>query len=61
MGEKQELNKKQATKFTKEKLLTSQKYSNRKDAVNAVLDNDKEYSFEEVDTKINEFMKGKVN
>ena len=60
MGEKQEVNQKQVTKFPKEKLLKSQKYSNQKDVMNVILDDDKDYSFEEVDTKINEFMKGQV-
>ena len=46
--------------FPKDKLLQSLKYANRKDVLNVVLEDGKEYSFEEVDKRINAFMKGKV-
>lgn len=46
-------------KYTKESILMSKRYSNRKDLLNALLD-DKEYSFKEVDAIIEKFMKGKV-
>ncbi len=46
--------------FPKDKLLQSLKYANRKDILNVLLEDGKDYSFEEVDDKINTFMKGKV-
>ena len=45
--------------FPKDKLLQSLKYANRKDVLNVVLEDGKEYSFEEVDKRINAFMKRK--
>lgn len=47
--------------FPKDKLLQSKKYANRKDILNSVLDDGEEYTFEEADKKMNEYMKGKVN
>ena len=46
--------------FPKDKLLQSLKYANRKDILNVLLEDGKDYSFKEVDEKINTFMKGKV-
>ncbi|MFL2104132.1 hypothetical protein [Mycobacteroides abscessus] len=60
MVEKKEVSKKEIAKFSKEKLVKSEKYANRKDILNVILENEKEYSFEEVDNKMNKFMKGKV-
>ncbi|MFR0018661.1 MAG: hypothetical protein ACLRU3_01770 [Paraclostridium sp.] len=48
-------------KFTKSQIVNSKKYRIRKDLVNALLDEDKLYSFDEVDKLINKFMKSKVN
>lgn len=48
-------------KFTKTQIVDSKKYKIRKDLVNALLDEDKLYSFDEVDKLINKFMKSKVN
>ena len=48
-------------KFTKFQIVNSKKYRIRKDLVNALLDEDKLYSFDEVDKLINKFMKSKVN
>ncbi len=50
---------KSETKFTKENILKSKKYHNRKDLLNVLLE-DKEYTFSEVDALIDKFMKGKV-
>ena len=46
--------------FTKESLLNSKKYMFQKDLLNILLDEDKEYTLEEVDKKINEFKTGKI-
>lgn len=46
--------------FSKEQLLASKRYSGQRDLVNTLLADDKMYSFEEVDSMINKFMKGKV-
>ncbi len=58
MAEKKET--KGIVTFPKDKLLQSLKYANRKDILNVLLEDGKDYSFEEVDDKINTFMKGKV-
>lgn len=47
-------------RFTKGELLKSSRYSNQRDVLNAVLDNDKRYLFTEVDKLIEKFMKGEV-
>jgi hypothetical protein len=47
--------------FTKEQLLSAKKYFNRKDILGVLLDDGKEYTIEQVDTLVDEFMKGKVN
>lgn len=46
--------------FTKEQILASSRYRNRRDLVDALLDKDKKYTIEAVDKAINDFMKGKV-
>lgn len=48
------------TMYTKEQIVTSIKYTNRRDLLNSVLEDNRSYSFEEVDTAINKFMKGTV-
>lgn len=45
------------SKFSKEQLLKSKKYANRKDLLGVLLDDKKEYSFTEVDAAIDKFMK----
>lgn len=47
-------------KFTKEQLISSKKFSNNKDVLSALLEDDKEYSESEVNEIIENFMKGKV-
>lgn len=47
-----------AEKFKKESFLASKKY--KKDIINALLDDDKEYTISEADTIIDNFRKGKV-
>ena len=48
------------SKFSKEQLLSSKKYANRRDLVDALLEDGKEYATDDVDKKIESFMKGKV-
>jgi len=48
------------TAFSKEQLVSSSRYVHRKDLVNALLAEDRPYCFEEVDSMIDKFMKGKV-
>ncbi|MFL8797994.1 hypothetical protein Q3228_18955 [Clostridioides difficile] len=45
-------------KFTKEQIVNSKKYVNRKDLLNAILKENELYSFSEVEEIINNFMKG---
>lgn len=47
-------------KFTKDKILSANKYKNRIDILKTLLVDDKEYSFEQVDGMMDDFMKGKV-
>ncbi|WP_113674562.1 hypothetical protein [Vallitalea guaymasensis] len=46
--------------FSKEKIISAKKYSNRKDILNELLDDGKEYSFDQVDKLMDDYMKGKV-
>lgn len=55
--EKKEAIKTTESKYSKEQLLKSKKYSNRKDLLGVLLDDKKEYSFAEVDAEIDKFMK----
>jgi len=48
------------SKFTKEQLVNAKKYSNRKDLLNALLQDNKLYSFDETDELINKFENKKV-
>lgn len=53
---------KQATPtFTKEQLVASKRYATRRDLVSVLLEDGKQYTFDEVDKKIEDFKKGKVN
>lgn len=45
-------------KFTKVQLVQSQKYVHRRDALNALLEDDKTYTFTEVDGILKKFDKG---
>ena len=51
---------KQETLFTKEQILASDKYANRKDVCNTVIPDDFHGTLNEVDVLIEKFMKGKV-
>lgn len=46
--------------FSKEKILSAKRYRNRKDILGALLEDGKEYSFDQVDALMDDFMKGKV-
>ncbi|ENZ9525223.1 hypothetical protein ACWJW7_19195 [Clostridioides difficile] len=52
------LSKEENYKFTKEQIVNSKRYVNRKDLLNAILKEDELYSFSEVEDMINNFMKG---
>lgn len=47
-----------ADTFTKEQLVNSKKYRNSIDVLNAILDDNRRYSFTEVDELIEKFYKG---
>lgn len=46
--------------YTKEQLLGSAKYANRRDLIRTLLDDGKTYTLDKVDGLIGNFMKGKV-
>ena len=50
----------QETTFTKEQILASNKYANKKDVCNAVIPDDFNGTLKDVDILIENFMKGKV-
>ncbi|HID1128332.1 TPA: hypothetical protein ACXDT3_002220 [Clostridioides difficile] len=52
------LSKEDNYKFTKEQIVNSKKYVNRKDLLNAILKENELYSFSEVEKIIDKFMKG---
>lgn len=47
-------------RFTRQQVLESARYGNRKDLVAALLDDGRMYTIAEVDQKVDRFMKGKV-
>lgn len=47
-------------KHTKDSIMSSSKYADYKDVINILLDKDTEYSTDEVDEMIDEFLKGEV-
>lgn len=51
---------KQETLFTKEQILASNKYADKKDVCNAVIPDNFHGTLNEVDVLIEKFMKGKV-
>lgn len=48
------------TKFSKEQLLRSERYRDRRDLLGVLLKDGKLYSIKETDALLNKFMKGKV-
>lgn len=49
-----------SSRYTRKQLLGSEKYRYQRDFLSALLDDEKEYSIQEVDELIKTFMKGKV-
>lgn len=47
-------------KFSKIQLVQSKRFSGQKDLLNTVLDDDKEYTLDEVVSKVEKYLKGKV-
>ena len=52
---------KQEAMFSKEQILASNKYADRRDALDAILEDNGVYTIEQVDSLLEKFMKGKVN
>jgi hypothetical protein len=50
----------QVSAFSKEQIISSKRYKDNRDIVKVLLNDNEMYSFEEVDSLINKFMKGKV-
>lgn len=48
------------TAYTKEQLLASKRYANRRDVISVLLEDSKTYTLTEADAQIEKFMKGKV-
>ena len=46
--------------YTREQVMSSQRYANRRDLVSVLLESGKTYTLAEVDALINKFMKGAV-
>lgn len=47
-------------KYTKESILNSKKYSERKDILSVILKEDEEYTSNDIDDILNKFMKGEI-
>ena len=47
-------------KFSKSQLVQSKRFSGQKDLLNTVLDDEKEYTLDEVVSKVENYLKGKV-
>ncbi|MGG0663408.1 hypothetical protein ABE042_04790 [Viridibacillus arvi] len=46
--------------FSKQQLVKSRKYAMHRDVISALLNDEEQYTFAEVDKKINVFLKGEV-
>ena len=49
-------NKSEETKFVKNQIISSDKYKNRADLLNVLLEDDKEYTLSEIDKKLEDFL-----
>lgn len=58
---KQAEEKRRVSLFLKEQILSSSKYANHRDLLQAVLEDEKSYSEKDISSIINKFMKGRVN
>lgn len=47
-------------KFPKDQILSANKFNNRKDILGVLLEDGKEYSFNQAEALMDDFMKGKV-
>lgn len=52
--------KKENTTYTKEQLLSSEKFRNRRDLTDAILESGKRYTQEEAEQMMSKYLKGKV-
>ena len=50
----------QQDKYTKHNLLNSKRYIKQKDLINALLEDDRKYTLQEVDSIINKYLKGVI-
>ena len=55
-----ELKQEVVSAYSKEQILVSKKYENRRDILGVILKDGCEYTFEKVDSLLDKFMKGKV-
>ncbi len=46
--------------FSKQKVLSLQRYANRRDLLSVLLNDGENYTLDQVDSLVNDFMKGKV-
>lgn len=53
-------NKSGETKFVKSQIISSDKYKNRADLLNVLLEDDKEYTLSEIDKKLEDFLDREV-
>ena len=60
MATKKSETKQKSASFTKEQILASKKYANRRDVLGAILADGKTYTTEQVESLLEKFMKGKV-
>ena len=52
--------KSEETKFVKNQIISSDKYKNRADLLNVLLEDDKEYTLSEIDKKLEDFLDREV-
>ncbi len=60
MAEEKKTEKVTGNTYTKDQILLSDKYAKRRDLVNALLEDGREYTIAEVDARMESFLKGKV-
>ena len=60
MAEEKKTEKVTGNTYTKDQILLSDKYAKRRDLVNALLEDGREYTIAEVDARMECFLKGKV-
>lgn len=53
-------NKSEETKFVKIQIISSDKYKNRADLLNVLLEDDKEYTLSEIEKKLEDFLSREV-